>query len=104
MIDHLRRCIFVHIPKNAGNSIYSAFGTGWHNHKDLAGYEREMEPVAFESYYKFTIVRNPWERMLSEYNFQRKKSRPSASKLFLFNSNGKVRSFREWLDAVFNEP
>jgi chondroitin 4-sulfotransferase 11 len=103
VIDHTRRCIFVHIPKTAGNSVNRVFGIGWQDHKDIARYALE-EPAAFSSYFKFAIVRNPWDRLLSDYNYQRKKSRPEASKLFLRKENGDRRSFREWLEAALADP
>ena len=104
MISHKHRCIFVHIPKTAGNSINRIFGISWENHKDLARYSRECDPVAFADYFKFAIVRNPWDRMLSDYNYQKKKSRPKDSKLHLFTESGAIRSFKEWVEKVLSDP
>lgn len=104
MISHKFRCIFVHIPKTAGNSINRIFGIDWENHKDLARYAQETRAVEFESYFKFAIVRNPWDRLLSDYNFQKKKRRDKKSKLHLFSERGLVRSFSEWIDAVLADP
>lgn len=104
MIDHQSRCIYVHIPKTGGNSINRVFGVNWANHKDLARYARELDPEVFQSYCKFAIVRNPWDRILSEYNYQKKKSRPDATRLYIFKEDGTRRNFREWLAAVFAQP
>lgn len=104
MINHPLRCIYVHIPKTAGNSINRVFGVGWQDHKDLARYAAELPAEQFASYYKFTIVRNPWERIFSDYNYQRKKSRARASKLYLYKQEGARRSFREWVEAALSEP
>lgn len=103
MIDHSRRCIFVHIPKTAGNSVNRVFGISWQDHKDLARYAQE-EPSAFNSYFKFAIVRNPWDRLLSDYNYQLKKSRPEASKLFLRKATGERRNFHEWVECTLSRP
>src|SRR5215467_9332165 len=100
MIDHSHRFIFVHIPKTAGNSVNRVFGVSWQNHKDLARYARECE--AFETFFKFAIVRNPWDRLLSDYNYQKKKSREN--KLHLLTPSGAVRSFKEWVSAVLADP
>jgi hypothetical protein len=59
MISHPHRCIFVHIPKTAGNSVNRVFGVDWQNHKDLARYAAELPPDIFSTYFKFAIVRNP---------------------------------------------
>lgn len=96
MISHPYRCISVHIPKAAGNSVNRAFGIDWQNHKDLARYRAELSPEVFGSYFKFAIVRNPWARLLSDYNYQCRKSRPAESKLLLFDAHGVRRSFSAW--------
>lgn len=103
MISHNFRCISVHIPKAAGNSVNRAFGIGWQDHKDLARYRAELPAETFRDYFKFAIVRNPWERMLSEYNYQLRKSRPADSKLHLFDARGDRRNFAAWAEAAFSE-
>jgi hypothetical protein len=104
MINHRYRCIFVHIPKTAGKSINRFFGMEWQKHKDLSRYAGELQPQLFSSYFKFAIVRNPWDRILSDYNFQNKKNAPSNEELFDLDDRGRTRSFREWLDAAFSNP
>jgi chondroitin 4-sulfotransferase 11 len=102
MINHDYRCIYIHIPKTAGNSINRVFGVQWQDHKDLGSYAAEFSPEVIEEYYKFAIVRNPWARMLSDYNYQKKKSR--SDKLFLHDSDGEQRLFRAWIEAVLADP
>lgn len=64
------KCIFVHIPKCAGVSINKALfdnlGGGHHSAMD---YQIIYGRSIYESYYKFTFVRNPWDRVFSAYNF-----------------------------------
>jgi len=104
MISHLHQCIFVHIPKTAGNSINRVFGVGWEDHKDLQRYHGEVPPGLFSSYFKFAVVRNPWDRLLSDYNYQRKKSRDKDSKLFVFTERGLKRNFSEWAEIALSQP
>ena len=104
MINHQYCCIFVHIPKTAGKSINRFFRIGWQKHKDLSRYAEELQPQLFSSYFKFAIVRNPWDRILSDYNFQKAKTAPTNEKLFAVNDRGRTRGFREWLDAAFLNP
>jgi hypothetical protein len=109
MISHKYRCIFIHIPKNAGTSIETKLceGDGRANLSPDHRTIRDLEPVTidkilklyqydqlfslfrrgryyikrkqygsyysttsrfvFETYYKFTFVRNPWSRVYSWY-------------------------------------
>jgi hypothetical protein len=93
MISLQKRFLFVHIPKTAGNSIQTAlrdysedqlvalrkeqdgierFGLRNPNynikkHSTLAEYRDALGNEQFRSLYKFSCVRNPWDRMVSYY-------------------------------------
>ena len=93
MISLQKRFLFVHIPKTAGNSIQSVlrgysedqlvalrkeqdgierFGLRNPNykikkHSMLSEYRDALEDEQFRNLYKFTCVRNPWDRMVSYY-------------------------------------
>lgn len=65
------KCIFIHIPKNAGTSVLQLFAgntaiTGGRIHERYRTYF-ESNPKKFNNYEKFCIVRNPWDRLLSAY-------------------------------------
>ena len=64
------KCIFIHIPKTAGTSILSILGEGTIN-RDHAIYNiyRKADKQKFNKYYKFTFVRNPWDRVVSTYEY-----------------------------------
>jgi hypothetical protein len=104
MLVHQYRCIFVHIPKTGGKSVQRFFGTHWQDHKDISGYAQELEPHIFESYHKFAIVRNPWDRVVSDYIYQKKKRSPRSARLCVEDDRGRTRTFREWLEAVLADP
>ena len=66
------RAIFIHIPKTAGSSVArSLFGEPRGNpHAPYHEYER-INRRKFREYFKFTFVRNPWDRAVSSYFYLR---------------------------------
>lgn len=95
MISHHHRTLFVHIPKCGGQSIENAFlaalGLTWHNRAPLllrprvegevapprlahllaTDYVKNcyLSPELFDTYFKFTVVRDPYDRIVSFYNY-----------------------------------
>lgn len=65
-----KRCIFFHIPKTAGMAVSSAlFGDITWGHRDVSFYVNHFGKERFYSFYKFTVVRNPYDRLYSAYVF-----------------------------------
>lgn len=63
----LNKCIFIHIPKNAGTSVLRSLGySGGRQHCSYL-YYLMSDSAKFRQYYKFTIVRNPYDRLVSGY-------------------------------------
>ena len=73
MISKNLNCIYIHIPKTGGMSIETILGADikeLHNKsiKIKHGYPTDWNyPKYWEKYYKFTFVRNPWDRVVSSY-------------------------------------
>lgn len=65
-----KRCIFFHIPKTAGMAVSSAlFGDITWGHRNVSFYVNHFGKERFYSFYKFTVVRNPYDRLYSAYIF-----------------------------------
>jgi chondroitin 4-sulfotransferase 11 len=59
-------CIFIHIPKCAGNSIKKCIG-GFVG--DSHSFAKQIPVDLFKNSYSFAFVRNPWDRCLSAYYY-----------------------------------
>ncbi|MDC0534197.1 sulfotransferase family protein [Francisellaceae bacterium] len=66
-----KKCIFIHIPKAAGTSVLTWISGSSKQYRDHAGWLTYYmrNPVKFENYFKFTIVRDPLFRLFSAYNY-----------------------------------
>ena len=98
-ISHEYQCIFIHIPRTGGSSIEDALAlknasneedlatlSGWIDspelreqqfvspvlqHLALSEIRRLVPDDTLSNYFVFAIVRNPWDRLLSNYLFER---------------------------------
>ncbi len=90
MINHKYKCIFIHISKCAGTSVENAFGLlekrinkahyddlyGWCEHQKIFLHHATpqelfdfgfIDETVWNTYYKFIIIRDPWDRAYSDY-------------------------------------
>ena len=68
MICHKYKCIFIHAPRTGGTSIEFSFGQDvFFKKKHLKASEvfNEVGEKGWRDYFKFTFVRNPWDRVVS---------------------------------------
>lgn len=87
MISDARRFVFVHIPRTAGTSIETAlaahartpigFTAGRntvlpHKHAPAAALRDVVGREFWDAAFTFSIVRDPWARMYSDYHFFRR--------------------------------
>jgi len=75
LINHRHKFIFVHINKCAGQSVRRALPRGTRGHNTIQHYlalvEKERRDPS--EYFKFTIVRNPWDKVVSFYHYHKKR-------------------------------
>jgi len=96
MISKKYKCIFIHIPKTGGSSIesliwnkyskteenlWNGFIDEYHNKYQTGGLQHlkavqvlnEISPFRFNNYFKFTIVRNPFDKAVSQFEYLKKR-------------------------------
>lgn len=70
-INHEKKLIFIHIPKNAGTSIIKAMGVeNFYMDKTIEQYKEHYQDY-WNDYIKFTSIRDPIDRFISAYKFAR---------------------------------
>jgi len=80
-ILHDYKCIFIHIPKTGGSSIASVLNNlpnrtyppicipELYKHAKAVEVQRALGAEMWNEYFTFAIVRNPWDLMVSSYNW-----------------------------------
>lgn len=67
-------CIFIRIPKCASQSVSKAlFGNLGGGHRSIFEYRLVFKKEEFSKYFKFTFVRNPWDRAASAYFYHKER-------------------------------
>lgn len=91
MIIDKYKCIFVHIPKNAGTSIEEYFGNESvriqpSKHADIHEIKTRFKN-SYKNYRKFTIIRNPYDKMVSWYFYLKRN----------LGENYNIVDFNQWI-------
>lgn len=95
---HEFSCIFIHIPKCAGISIEHALLGGIPAcHRSIHGFRFFFRKKEIKQYFKFTIVRNPWDRVVSAYLFLKKGGRCQKDKEWSLMHLAHIGSFDEFI-------
>tara|TARA_R110001583_G_scaffold189173_1_gene351894 strand:+ start:44 stop:592 length:549 start_codon:yes stop_codon:yes gene_type:complete len=91
MIISEYKTIFIHIPKNAGTSIETLFANKSfqiqpNKHDNIYQIKKKF-PEIYNNYRKFTIIRNPYDKMVSWYFYLKRN----------LGENYDVIDFNEWI-------
>lgn len=108
-VDQSRKLIFIHNPKTAGMSIVRSFGFPSTGFPNKFNHTRPREAITWifqqtwESYYSFCFVRNPWDRLVSLFHFQRSENYARIAGLNLSHQRAKALDFGQWMETNINE-
>lgn len=118
IVSHKHRFIFVHLGRTAGRSLTAAIApycgaddivtpSGKRTGRNYAGFDRHFTAQEiraaigrerFEEYFKFTIERNPWDKIVSRYWAYAAEPRKSLYKRVPEWLTGRPLSFDEWFE------
>jgi len=99
---------FIHIPKSAGTSLRKCLSENDENFRQVGqGHSiiKDGMPKEIRDYKTFTVVRNPWDRMVSLYKFCteiKTNSRIGPKGYFIPNKDIIGLDFNIWLTTKFH--
>ena len=97
MISHSHKWIWVAINKTATTSMAKKLTkkcfVSHTKHQTLLEAKTAVTPIQYKKYFKFTVVRNPWDRILSLYLYRELKDYTGVKK-------DKI-NFEKWLELCF---
>lgn len=100
----LNRLIYIHIPKTGGWSMANTLiGMGlrkMYEHDFSKTIKNRLGDEEFKKHFNFTIVRNPWDRLLSSYTFLTKGSNIHRPPESLTLDRLRIKSFEEFIDVL----
>jgi chondroitin 4-sulfotransferase 11 len=102
MISHKHKIIFIHIPKTGGTSIDNFFTGSFQRHSCAKDYQFNLVDTIFQEYFKFTIVRNPWDLIVSLYGMITERQK-AGIKATLKRFGKKTYSFEEFVKELVFE-
>jgi len=109
MISKTLNCIYIHIPKTGGMSIETILGADiktlhQESIKIKHGYPSDwIYPKYWMQYYKFTFVRNPWDRIVSSYFYNLKMAKKNINSNDHDRKKIKVYGYEGFNDYVIND-
>ncbi len=84
--------VFIHINKTGGTSIKKALYLPQNHHATAIDFKKEIGDKRWGKRFKFTFVRNPWDKIVSQYHYQLQRTQKY-----------KNYSFAQWIEEKYVE-
>ena len=88
--------VFIHINKTAGTSIINIIGKPFRKHLTVKDVIHVIGQKKWDEAYKFTVIRNPWDKVVSHYKHN--------IKMNVTNMAKKKIEFKDWVACTYVEP
>jgi len=88
--------VFIHINKTAGTSIIDVIGKPFRKHLTAKAIIKVIGQKKWDEAFKFTVVRNPWDKVVSHYKH--------SIKVNSSNMAIKPIEFGDWVARTYGEP
>lgn len=85
--------IFIHINKTGGTSIGKAIGLPFNRHLNVKEVISLVGEKKFSEAFVFSVVRNPWSKVVSHYNYRVKTNQANMA-------NNHI-SFKDWVACTY---
>lgn len=97
--------IFLHVPRTGGNSILNSFSNirSWGHRTPLYIKNEIINPKDFNNSFKFTITRNPYDRLVSSYFYimqTHKNHRYYRTNKLYLEKLSKIKNFEEFCKKI----
>lgn len=87
---YVENFVFIHINKCGGTSLERALGIPFLDHDMAQERRRFLGPKKWQERFKFTLVRHPYDRVVSHYLYERRDEDADEAQL--------LRDFPAWMD------
>jgi hypothetical protein len=102
-----RKCIFIHIPKNAGTSVEYCLAPKLVEPRSQHATSlelREMWKSMFQKLFKFAFYRDPVSRLVSAFSYLYEGGNGQATDMYWSNVLRKYDSFDDFVSETFQKP
>ena len=111
VVSHSHKFAFIHVPKTGGTTITHLLGKlgfttkcSCMNHIRAGDLRALMTPELFDSYYRFAIVRNPYDLMVSLFYFAKKSKSYRSQSGIGEEELSTFENFMRWRSSLGHSP
>jgi hypothetical protein len=90
-----RNFIYIHINKTGGTSISKAIGIRYKNHLTVKEVISIVGKEEFDKAFIFTVVRNPWDKVVSHYKYRVKTNQTNMADNHI--------TFKDWVKLTYGK-